>query len=200
MILIIVESPTKARSISRYAREFFQKKNVVVRSSLGHLRDLPDSRLGVDVKSGFAPEYEILREKQKTVRTLRPIIRQAERIILASDPDREGEAVAWHVTKIFAEELKGKLVQRVVFHAITRAAVHAGLRHPRELDKNLVRAAVARRVADRLVGYTISPRVWQAVEGNHLSAGRVQSTALGLLIAHEEIQNRAPSWAVDVEL
>ena len=130
MILIIVKSPTKARSISRYAREFFQKKNVVVRSSLGHLRDLPDSRLGVDVKSGFAPEYEILREKQKTVRTLRPIIRQAERIILAADPDREGEAVAWHVTKIFAEELKGKLVQRVVFHAITRAAVHAGLRTP----------------------------------------------------------------------
>ena len=199
MILIIVESPTKARSISRYARDFFQA-DVVVRSSLGHLRDLPDGRLGVDVKSGFAPEYEVMREKQKTVRTLRPIIRQAERVILAADPDREGEAVAWHVTKIFAEELQGKSVQRVVFHAITREAVQAGLQHPRELDKDLVRAAVARRVADRLVGYSISPRVWQAVEGKSLSAGRVQSTTLGLLIAFEESQNHAPSWAVDVEL
>ena len=199
MILIIVESPTKARAISRYARDFF-KTDVAVRSSLGHLRDLPDGRLGVDVKRGFAPEYEVMRGKQKTVRTLRPIIRQADRVFLAADPDREGEAAAWHVTKLFAEELKGKPVQRVVFHAITREAVQAGLRHPRELDKNLVKAAVARRVADRLVGYTISPRVWQAVDGNNLSAGRAQSTALGLLIAFEEARKRAPSWAVDVEL
>jgi len=200
MILIIVESPTKARAISRYAREFFQRKDVMVRSSLGHLRDLPDSRLGIEVKNGFAPEYEIVREKQKTIRALRPIIRQSEHVILAADPDREGEAVAWHVTKIFAEDLKRKKVQRVVFHAITRSAVHAGLEQPRELDKNLVKAAVARRVADRLVGYTISPRLWQAVEGNHLSAGRVQSTTLGLLISYEEAQNRAPAWAVDIEL
>ena len=199
MILIIVESPTKARAISRYARDFF-KTDVAVRSSLGHLRDLPDGRLGVDVKRGFAPEYEVMRGKQKTVRTLRPIIRQADRVILAADPDREGEAAAWHMTKLFSEELKGKSVQRVVFHAITRTAVQAGLRHPRELDKNLVKAAVARRVADRLVGYTISPRVWQAVDGNNLSAGRAQSTTLGLLIAFEEARKHAPSWAVDVEL
>ena len=199
MILIIVESPTKARSIARYAREFFET-DVVVRSCLGHLRDLPDSRLGVEVKNGFAPEYELMREKQKTVRALRPVIRQASRVLLAADPDREGEAVAWHMTKVFAEELKGKSVQRVVFHAITRESVHAGLRSPRMLDKDLVRAAVARRVADRLVGYIISPRVWQAVDGKNLSTGRVQSTTLGLLVAYEEAQNRAPAWAVDVEL
>jgi DNA topoisomerase-1 len=197
MILIIVESPTKARSIAQYARGAFAGEDVVVRACLGHLRDLPSVRLGVDIKNGFVPEYEILLDKQKVVSTLRSVVRQAERVILASDPDREGEAVAWHIVKIFERELAGKLVERVVFHSITKESVQKGLNHPRPLDRQMVKAAIARRVADRLVGYTISPRLWQSVEGKYLSAGRVQSTALGILIRHEEKQ---AGWAVEIEI
>ncbi len=198
--LIIVESPNKAKAVSRYAREVLEG-DVSVYACLGHLRDLPCEKLGVDVTRGFRPEYQVNPGRRKTVEMLRQAIRKADRVLLATDPDREGEAVAWHVTKVFEEELEGKDVFVVDFHAITRVAVQAGLRRPRPLDKRLVKAAVARRVMDRLVGYIVSPRLWAAVNGRDLSAGRVQTVALGFLIDHERKRMASSdSWKVTVEL
>lgn len=190
--LILVESPTKARTISQYVRGLLDGA-VLVRSTGGHLRDLPEDRLGVDVQNGFAPQYEI--RLARTVAMLRPLIAQAGRVILATDPDREGEAIAWHITKIFERELMGKEVQRVTFRSITREAVVEGLRHPRRIDTDLVLAAVARRVIDRLIGYHVSPRLWSAMKkhGKDFSAGRVQMAALALLREAEE------AWQVSVE-
>ncbi len=199
--LIIVESPNKTRAIARYAREVLPG-SVTVRASLGHLRDLPKGRLGVDVQQGFQPDYQVMPSRRKTVAILRTAILAAERVWLATDPDREGEAVAWHVVKVFETELKGKGVAVINFSAITRAAVQAALQKPRQLDKRLVRAAVARRVLDRLVGYTLSPRLWAAVAGKDLSAGRVQTAALHLLFEqNRQRQKPKPAeWVVDVEL
>lgn len=187
--LILVESPIKARAISQYARGLFGGP-VLVRSTSGHLRDLPEGSLGVDVENGFAPQYEV--RSKRTVFTLRPLVAQAGRIILATDPDREGEAIAWHITKVFERELSGKEVLRATFREITRDAVRAGLSEPRPLDLHLVRAAVARRVADRLCGYHISPRLWAAVDGKDHGIGRVQAAALAML--------RVERWQVEVGL
>ena len=191
MILILVESPNKSRAVAQYARDLFDEK-VLVRSTFGHLRDLPKGKLGVNVPKGFAPEYAL--RNQRTVSGLRPFIRDAQRVYLAMDPDREGEAIAWHVTKVFEAELHRKSVLRVSFNAITRKAVQAGLRHGREIDKALMKAAVARRVIDRLIGYKISPRLWAHVDGKDLSAGRVQTAALRILAGQAK-----ESWEVDVE-
>jgi len=188
--LILVESPTKARAVAQYAREVFPR--VQVRSTAGHLRDLPEDRLGVDIENGFAPQYAI--RNPRLVAALRPLVRQAERVILATDPDREGEAIAWHITKVFEAELKGKEVWRAVFHAVTRHAVQEGLRHPRPLDRAQVQAAVARRVLDRLIGYHVSPRLWAALEGKDHGLGRVQAAALALLA-----QN-ASRWEVHLDV
>jgi DNA topoisomerase I len=192
MILILVESPNKARAVAQYARELFDEK-VVVRSTLGHLHDLPEGTLGVNIPQGFSPLYAI--RNQKAVSYLRPFIRDAHQVYLAMDPDREGEAIAWHVTKVFKTELHGKLVLRVSFNAITCEAVQKGLRQGREIDQALVKAAVARRVIDRLIGYKISPRLWAHVEGKDLSAGRVQTAALRILAGQSK-----EMWEVDVEL
>ena len=192
MILILVESPNKARSVAQYAREVFDEK-ILVRSTLGHLRDLPTGGLGVDIPQGFRPLYTI--RSQKTVIYLRPYIREASQVFLAMDPDREGEAIAWHVTKVFIGELRRKRVLRVSFNAITRKAVQTGLLQAREIDRALVQAAVARRVIDRLIGYKISPRLWAHVEGKDLSAGRVQTAALRILAERSQ-----ESWHVEVEL
>lgn len=199
--LIIVESPNKAKSVARYVREMLPGE-VTVRACLGHLRDLPKDRLGVDVTQGFRPEYQIMSNRKKTVAVLRQAIRNADRILLATDPDREGEAVAWHVTKVFEAELKGKNVSVINFHAITRQAVQEALKHPRPLNRKLIRAAVARRVLDRLVGYTLSPKLWAAVKGRNLSAGRVQTVALGLLVDQGESRRkgRQKDWSVEVEI
>jgi DNA topoisomerase-1 len=189
--LILVESPTKARTIARYAREVLEGP-VVCRACLGHLRDLPDERLGVDIAQGFAPEY-ILRNLA-ILRTLRPLVQQAGRVILATDPDREGEAVAWDILKVFENELRHKTVWRVTFNALTREVIQGGLRAPRELNKNLVRAAVARRVTDRLIGYHISPRLWAALPGKDHGVGRVQAATLQMLCSHSDL------WEVHVDL
>jgi len=180
--LILVESPTKARAVAQYARDAFPR--VQVRSTAGHLRDLPEGRLGVDIENGFAPQYEV--RNPRLVASLRPLVRQAERVILATDPDREGEAIAWHITKVFAAELKDKEVWRVVFHAVMREAMQAGLRHPKSLDRAQVTAAVARRVMDRLIGYHVSPRLWAALEGKDHGLGRVQGAVLAMLSKNEE--------------
>jgi DNA topoisomerase I len=192
MILILVESPSKARAIAQYAREVFEGK-ILVRSTLGHLRDLPSGELGVNIPQGFRPEYAI--RNKKAVSYLRPYLREASQIFLAMDPDREGEAIAWHVTKVFVSELRRKPVLRVSFNAITRDAVQKGLRQGRQIDQALVKAAVARRVVDRLIGYKISPRLWAHVEGKGLSAGRVQTAALRILAGQAK-----ESWDVEVEL
>lgn len=188
--LILVESPIKARSIAQYARGAVDGA-VLVRSTGGHLRDLPEGRLGVDVERGFAPQYEV--RNPRIIATLRPLIAQAGRIILATDPDREGEAIAWHITKVFERELRGKEVWRASFRAITRQEVQAGLRRLRRIDQNLVQAAVARRVADRLIGYHLSPRLWAAMKGKDHGIGRVQAAALAMLFRNDR------QWEVHLE-
>lgn len=183
-VLIIVESPTKAQLVAKYARPILGK-TTVVRACFGHLRDLPEGELGVDVEHGFLPRYVIQPKRDGVVGELRTQIRAASVVYLATDPDREGEAVAWHITQVFKPELKGKQVWRVSFNEVTERAVQKALKNPRRLDIRLVQAAVARRVMDRLVGYIISPVLWKHVRGKDLSAGRVQTAALRILAEAE---------------
>lgn len=193
--LVIVESPTKARTITR-----FLGADYTVKASLGHIRDLPKSKLGVDVAHDFQPTYLVPKEKQPVVKELKESVQKARQIIVATDPDREGEAIAWHV--IEATEAKDKPVQRIVFHEITEEAIREALAHPREIDMRLVNAQQARRILDRLVGYEMSPLLWRKVKGG-LSAGRVQSVALRLVVERErEIQAFTPQeyWTIDVDL
>jgi DNA topoisomerase-1 len=189
--LIIVESPSKARTLSR-----FLDSGYTIKASMGHVRDLPKSKLGVDVDKGFEPQYEVTKEAQ--IKDLRAAAKKADQVILASDPDREGEAIAWHL----AEALRLKDPQRVVFHEITKAAVEAALLAPRLIDRDLVFAQEARRVIDRLVGYQLSPFLWKKVRTG-LSAGRVQSVAVRLVVDREnEIAAFVPEewWTVDAQL
>ena len=193
MILILVESPNKARAVALYAREVFRNEKVLVRATLGHLRDLPKEKLGVNIPQAFRPEF--VTRNSKAISHLRPLVQSASQVYLAMDPDREGEAIAWHVTKVFERELRKKPVLRVSFNAITRKAVQAGLCQGRKINMRLVKAAVARRVMDRLIGYKISPRLWAHVDGKDLSAGRVQTAALRILAG--AAQER---WDVDVDI
>ncbi|MFN2581136.1 MAG: type I DNA topoisomerase [Candidatus Dormibacteria bacterium] len=191
--LIIVESPSKARTLSR-----FLGSDYTVLASMGHVRDLPKSKIGVDVDAGFAPQYEVIKGKEKQIRDLKTASRKAQATLLAADPDREGEAIAWHL----AEALGLKDPDRIVFHEITRPAVEAALNHPRKIDRSLVSAQEARRVIDRLVGYRLSPLLWRKVRAG-LSAGRVQSVAVRLVVDREaEIEAFVPveSWTVDAVL
>src|SRR3989344_3322456 len=176
MKLVIVESPTKARTISK-----FLGKNFHVESSFGHVRDLPKSKLGVDVENNFEPQYIIPVKARKNLNALKKEAKKAEQIILATDEDREGEAIAWHL----AQALEAKTPLRIVFHEITKKAVEAALAHPRDIDIQLVNAQHARRVLDRLVGYKLSPFLWQKV-ARGLSAGRVQSVAVRIIVDREE--------------
>ncbi len=177
--LVIVESPTKARLVGRYAKPVLG--DVVTRACFGHLRDLPKGELGIDVENGFFPRYVISTGREKLIADLRVDIRTASTVYLATDPDREGEAIAWHIQQIFKPELKGKRVLRVAFHEVTERAVQKALKSPRLLNIPMAQAAVARRVMDRMVGYLISPVLWKHVKGKDLSAGRVQTVALRLL-------------------
>jgi len=203
-ILIIVESPTKAKAIQSYAGPGHQ-----VKASFGHIRDLPAKDLGVDVEAGFKPHYIIT--NHKAVQTLRKAVESADSVILASDPDREGEAIAWHLAEAFKKELRGKKVARAVFHEITPAAVRAGLASTRPVDMALVDAQQARRILDRLVGYKLSPLLWKQIKrpwvgGKKppaLSAGRVQTVALRLVVEKDrEIEAFVSEeyWTLDVEL
>ncbi|RME28972.1 MAG: type I DNA topoisomerase, partial [Candidatus Zixiibacteriota bacterium] len=176
--LLIVESPTKSRTLSR-----FLGKDFAIESTVGHVIDLPKSRLGVDVEHNFEPQYEVIKGKEKVITQLKKAARKADTIYLAPDPDREGEAIAWHVANSL-KNIKAPL-KRVTFNEITRQAVTEAIKHPRDINMNLVNAQQARRVLDRLVGYTVSPILWKTVARN-LSAGRVQSVALRLVCEREE--------------
>jgi DNA topoisomerase-1 len=193
--LVIVESPAKAKTIGR-----FLGKGYTVKASIGPVRDLLRSEMSVDVDNNFAPKYRVPNEKRPIVKELKGIAQHAAEIFLATDPDREGEAIAWHLME--AAAIDPQLSKRVVFHEITESAVAEAFAHPREIDMNLVDAQQARRILDRLVGYSISPLLWEKVR-SRLSAGRVQSVALKLVVERErEIQNfiQEEYWTIDAEL
>jgi DNA topoisomerase-1 len=193
--LVIVESPAKARTIRKYLGSGYD-----VQASMGHVRDLPKSKLGVDVDAGFTPEYTVPKTKAKVVKELRQRVKQAGEVYLATDPDREGEAIAWHVLEVTRP--RDKPVRRVVFHEVTAPAIRAAFDSPREIDMQLVNAQQARRILDRLVGYRISPLLWEKVRRG-LSAGRVQSVAVRLVVERErEIAAFQPQeyWTVEADL
>lgn len=178
--LVIVESPTKAKTISK-----FLGKDYDIKFSMGHIIDLPKSKLGIDIEHNFAPQYEVIEDKKKLISELKAAAKSAESILLATDPDREGEAISANIQEILSENKIAKnKFKRIVFHEITEGAIKAALENPRTVDENLVSAQTARRVLDRLVGYQISPVLWKKVRRG-LSAGRVQSVALRLLVERE---------------
>ena len=193
--LVIVESPAKARTVGNLLG-----KGYTVRASKGHVRDLLVTQLSVDVENDFEPKYRVPNKKRDTVKELRSEVDKAEEIILATDPDREGEAIAWHL--IHAAEVDEERVKRVVFHEITNEAVSSAFGHPRNIDMDLVNAQQARRILDRLVGYNITELLWDRVR-NRLSAGRVQSIALRMVVDREreiEAFNPVEYWSIEAEL
>lgn len=193
--LVIVESPTKERTIGKML-----SKNFVVKSSYGHIRDLPQRKLGVDVDNNFEPSYVVLPRAKKFLPQLNKMAREAKTIFLATDYDREGEAIAWHLAHLL--KVPKEKLRRITFHEITPEAIKAALSEPRGLDENLVDAQVARRILDRLVGYKLSPLLWRKVKRG-LSAGRVQSVAVRLICQREEeIEKFVPQeyWTLAVEL
>lgn len=195
MHLVIVESPTKAKKLGQ-----FLGKEFAVEASRGHVRDLPKSNLGVDVEKNFEPEYATIRGASETIKKLKTLAKKADTIYLASDPDREGEAIAWHLLAAWDDQTLTDKSKRAVFHEITKPAVTAAIEHPQSLNQDLVNAQQARRVLDRLVGYKLSPLLWKKVRRG-LSAGRVQSVALRLIVEREiEIEAFKPEeyWEVDI--
>jgi DNA topoisomerase-1 len=193
--LVIVESPAKAKTVGR-----FLGKGYIVKASVGHIRDLLRSEMSVDVENNFTPRYRVPNEKRQVVKELKELAKSAEEVFLATDPDREGEAIAWHLLE--AAEINPKLSQRVVFHEITQSAITEAFAHPREINMDLVNAQQARRILDRLVGYSLSPILWEKVR-SRLSAGRVQSVALRLVVEREqEIDAFVPQeyWTIAAEL
>ncbi|MEW6236578.1 MAG: type I DNA topoisomerase [Candidatus Omnitrophota bacterium] len=181
--LVIVESPAKAKTINKFLGPDFQ-----VTASMGHIRDLPPKALGVDVDNNFQPTYETSPDKEKTIRELHKLAKKSETIYLAPDPDREGEAISWHLAEILGPKLNGQTIRRVTFNEITKQAIQNAILHPGEIDMDRVNAQQARRILDRLVGYKISPLLTRLVTRNKsaLSAGRVQSVALRLICEREE--------------
>ena len=178
MKLVIVESPAKSKTISKYLGEGYE-----VLASVGHVRDLPKSnKKAVDIDGGFVPHYEISKGKEKVVQEIASASKKASEILLATDPDREGEAIAWHVQE--AAHLPKAKTKRVVFHEITKDAIKEAFEHPRAIDMQLKEAQEARRVLDRLVGYDLSGLIWKKVRYG-LSAGRVQSPALRIILERE---------------
>src|SRR5215204_6772424 len=206
--LVIVESPTKAKTLCRFLGTKYR-----VEASYGHIRDLPESaasvpkeikekdwgRLGVDVESDFKPYYVVPIEKKKQVAHLKSAVKEASELLLATDPDREGESISWHLREV----LKPKVpVRRIVFHEITEDAVTEALSHPGEVNENLVRAQESRRILDRLYGYTLSPVLWKKVQTG-LSAGRVQSVAVRVIVEREEERlafRTASYWDLEAKL
>ena len=181
MKLLIVESPSKAKTIEKYLDGAY-----TVRASVGHVRDLPKSnKQAIDIPAGFVPHYEISKGKERVVHELQHLAEKASEILLATDPDREGEAIAWHINELLKTDKKLKTkIERVAFHEITKEAVEEALKTPREIDFKLVKAQEARRVLDRLVGYDLSGLIWKKVRYG-LSAGRVQSPALRIIMERE---------------
>src|SRR5512147_2200875 len=182
--LVIVESPAKAKTISKYLG-----RNYTVKASVGHIMDLPKSKLGVDIENDFEPKYIVIKGKAPVVKELKSAAKKADRILLATDPDREGEAIAAHVAEVISGSIKNAEVFRVLFNEITKKAILLAIEHPGKVDVNKVDAQQARRVLDRLVGYQISPILWEKVQRG-LSAGRVQSVAVRIICERErEIQD-----------
>jgi DNA topoisomerase-1 len=192
--LVVVESPSKAKTISKYLGRDYK-----VIASVGHVRDLPKSKLGVDVDAGFEPEYVVIPARAKVMKELKEAAKSVDEIFVATDPDREGEAIGWHL----AEELGAKRkIRRLMFNEITKKAILEAIKHPGTIDKRMVDAQQARRVLDRLVGYKISPILWDKVRRG-LSAGRVQSVALKLICDRErEIEGFIPEeyWHITARL
>ncbi|MCQ2265805.1 MAG: toprim domain-containing protein, partial [Bacteroidales bacterium] len=175
--LIIVESPAKAKTIQK-----FIGKDFTVISSKGHVRDLPQKDLGIDIPKGFKPKYEILEEKKKLIQNIKKLANEADTVWLATDDDREGEAISWHLIEV--ADIDPSKTKRIVFHEITKKAIESALANPRQLDVDLVNAQQARRILDRLVGFELSPVLWRKVKPQ-LSAGRVQSVAVKLIVERE---------------
>jgi DNA topoisomerase-1 len=193
--LVIVESPAKARTVGRYLG-----KKYTVRASVGHVRDLLRSSMSVDVENDFEPRYRVPNEKRDVVKELRKEVKKAGEVYLATDPDREGEAIAWHL--IEAAKISRSQARRVVFHEITKEAIEEAFQNPSDINMDLVDAQQARRILDRLVGYSLSPLLWRKVRGR-LSAGRVQSVAVRLVVERErEIESFVPVeyWSIEAEL
>ena len=193
--LVIVESPAKAKTIGKYLGDDYE-----VTASMGHIRDLPASQLGIDVEHGYTPQYISIKGKEKLIKELKSKAKHADGVLLATDPDREGEAISWHLANILG--LDPHAPNRVTFDEITKKGVKEGMAHPRAIDEDLFNAQQARRVLDRLVGYKLSPFLWRKVRRG-LSAGRVQSVAVRLIDDREkEIESFKPDeyWNVDVTL
>ena len=194
--LVIVESPAKAKTIGKYLGRGYR-----VRATIGHVRDLPEKKIGIDIENGFEPEYVTIPGKEKTLAELKNAARDSREILLATDPDREGEAIAWHVASQVRRK-NGAPIKRVLFHEITKDAVQGAIARAGEIDERKVDAQQARRVLDRLVGYKASPVLWKTVKKG-ISAGRVQTVALRLLVERErEIKAFKPVeyWTVEATL
>lgn len=192
--LVIVESPTKARTLDKFLGGRYR-----VLASQGHVMDLPSSAMGIDVEHGFTPKYLVIKKRQPVLKELKAEAKEAEELWLATDPDREGEAISWHLSRLLGE---GKRVHRAVFHEITPHAIEEAFKHPQAIDLHKVNAQQARRIMDRLVGYSISPLLWQKVSRG-LSAGRVQSVAVRLIVERErEIRAFVPKeyWTIEAKL
>src|ERR671916_900712 len=206
--LVIVESPAKARTLTRFLGDRYR-----VEASYGHVRDLPESaadvpkeikrkswgRLGVDTDGDFTPYYVVPADKKKHIQQLKLALKDASEVILATDPDREGESISWHLKQVLKPRVP---VRRIVFHEITEDAVNEALSHPGEVNENLVRAQESRRILDRLYGYTLSPLLWKKVQTG-LSAGRVQSVAVRLIVEREEERrafHSAEYWDLEATL
>jgi DNA topoisomerase-1 len=190
--LVVVESPTKARTLSKLLSRPYE-----VKASMGHVKDLPKSQLGVNVDDNFAPKYIVIKGKGPVIKELKDAARRATTVYMATDPDREGEAISWHLSEVLRPV--NPQIRRIEFHEVTKEAVTRAIKHPREIDQNLVNAQQARRILDRLVGYKLSPLLWRKIRGG-LSAGRVQSVAVRLIVDRErEIEAFVPReyWSID---
>src|SRR5215471_5438270 len=195
--LVIVESPAKAKTIGKYLG-----RQYLVKASLGHVKDLPKKDLAVDVEHDFKPVYEVIEGKKKLIHELKQEAKKAESVYLAADPDREGEAICFHLQEELQEKKKGPKIYRVMFNEITKNAIQKAFEHPMAVNNHLVDAQQARRVLDRLVGYKISPLLWDKVRRG-LSAGRVQTVALRLIVERErEIKafQKKEYWTIDADL
>src|SRR4030066_1528275 len=190
MNLIIVESPTKARTLSKFLGSDYS-----IEATMGHIKDLPKSTLGMDVEKNFKPKYDDIQKKSDVVSVILKAAKKAAKIYLATDPDREGEAIAKHVEEVINSNLKqskNSKLGRIVFHEITKEAVEEAIKNPKSIDENMVDAQIARRVLDRLVGYKLSPLLWRQ-RRRGLSAGRVQTVAVRLIVEREkEIEKFKP--------
>ena len=194
--LVIVESPAKSKTIRKILGDSY-----TIEASFGHIRDLPQNVLGFDVNNGFQPSFVIIPEKKKVVTKLNDLSKKSDKIFLASDPDREGEAIAWHVRQVL--DVPDDKVYRIEFNEITPKAVKYAVEHPRAIDMDRVKAQQTRQILDKLVGYKLSPVLWKRLGNYHLSAGRVQSVALRMICEREEeIEAFVPVeyWSIHTEL